>query len=633
MLQPGTALTVGRHNVTVVRHISDGGFSHIYEVAMGEKSACLKQVRVADKSGLGTLRKEVEVMKSLRRARGIVAYHDLNAERLPDGLYQVLVLMELCGGGSLLDYMNARLREKLKEAEIIDILYDIGLAVYEMHRRLLVHRDIKIENVLIDDSAKSSCRFKLCDFGLVLQPTRPPQHPQEMAALARDIMLHTTPQYRLPEMVDLYRALPLDERADMWALGCFLYKLCYYTTPFEAAGDIALLHALYLFLQQPQYLGDLKNLIVILLQEDPLYRPNIVQLLILVCRIKGVDFAQLGVDDFYRCGEYSFQALHEMQRRKQKELVAQRQRYEELYERRAPPEPRGSSPTLSVEEPREKDTGAAPAGTPAPASGVSPSNRAFGLPEHDHDLEIPNLELPNLKDTEERFPALEALGAHYDKKEPDASQHDKKEPGASQYESKEAWQRPDRGMDRNAELLVETVFIRPPLQQDLHEDRRKLEKLFSEHLLGLVELLRLALPAELPEIQVTLPVGVPDALIPASPEFKPRRHEEHETLKREFLNPWKSLLQESQREEVNLIDLDATEREKPQFTKRVLDMHLREEVIDFESDDENRKLDMSRLAIRNSLRKLRRSGEYKRSERRSDSSHGESRKRLSFFGD
>ena len=328
MLTEGTELTVGTHNVKVVRYLSEGGFSKIYEVIMDPAEGdteigCLKQVLVPDKNGLNTLRKEVDVMKTLKKARSIVKYFDSNAERLSDGSYQVLVLMELCPNKSLLEYMNDRIRLKLTEPEILKILLDISIGVYEMHKIKLIHRDIKIENVLID--AKNN--FKLCDFGSVSVPIRPPQHQQEFQLLGHDILYHTTPQYRSPEMIDLYRGHPIDERSDIWALGCFLYKLCYYITPFEANGDIAILHASFQFPPAPIYSGDLKNLIIIMLQENPLYRPNIVQILILVAKLMGIDYTALKLEDFYGAGEYNFQALYDMQREKQNQLLKQQQYY------------------------------------------------------------------------------------------------------------------------------------------------------------------------------------------------------------------------------------------------------------------------------------------------------------------
>ncbi|RLV91474.1 Essential for maintenance of the cell wall protein 1 [Spathaspora sp. JA1] len=327
-LAEGTSLQVGTHKVKIIQYLSEGGFAHIYKVSIDpieqdSNIACLKRVILKDKSGLNNMRREVDVMKTLRHARNIVRYYDSHAERLPDGTYQVLVLMELCPNKSLLEYMNAHIKTKLKEHEILNIILDIGQGIYGMHQLKLIHRDIKIENVLID----SKHRFKLCDFGSTTGPVMPPQDQNQFNFIRHDIIYHTTPQYRAPEMIDLYRGFPIDEKADIWAFGCFLYKLCYYTTPFEAQGDIAILHASFQFLPEPHFSGDLKNLIIIMLQENPMFRPNIVQVLMLVSKIMGFEFSNLGLEDIYKLGPYNFQALHEFQLHKQNEIIRQKQAY------------------------------------------------------------------------------------------------------------------------------------------------------------------------------------------------------------------------------------------------------------------------------------------------------------------
>lgn len=62
-------------------------------------------------------------------------------------------------------------------------------------------------------------------------------------------------------MVDVYRKQPIDEKSDIWALGVLLYKLCYYTTPFEEQGQLAILNASYRFPSHPAFSDRLKGLI------------------------------------------------------------------------------------------------------------------------------------------------------------------------------------------------------------------------------------------------------------------------------------------------------------------------------------------------------------------------------------
>ncbi|OUM55410.1 hypothetical protein BVG19_g4941 [[Candida] boidinii] len=310
-LPPDTLLTVGRHQVEIVKYLSEGGFAHIYIVKINPSEnnsdiACLKRVIVPNKEGLNQLRAEVEVMQRLATCDQVVKYYDSNASRIPNtSSYEVLVLMELCTNKSLLDYMNSKLKTKLSEIEILKIMYDISRAVYFMHSQKLIHRDIKIENVLID----SGYNFKLADFGSTCPFLRSPKNQQEFQMLCNDIMHQTTPQYRSPEMIDLYRGSPIDEKSDIWALGIFLYKLCYYITPFEQAGELAILHAAYDFPHAPIYSSNLKKLIISMLLENPIIRPNIVQIVYQVGKLLNLDSNKIESQykDFYNFGPYNFE--------------------------------------------------------------------------------------------------------------------------------------------------------------------------------------------------------------------------------------------------------------------------------------------------------------------------------------
>lgn len=292
---PGTKLTVGSHQVQIKSYISEGGFAHVYVVEAsppdydGTTTACLKRVAVPDKIHLNLLRAEVDAMKRLRGHTNIVRYIDSHAARMGDGSagYEVFLLMEYCSGNGLIDFMNTRLRDQLTEPEILQIMYDItcGLAAMHYLEPPLIHRDLKIENVLISGDGT----YKLCDFGSVSPVLRPPKNSQEFHILEEDIQRHTTAQYRSPEMIDIYRGFPIDEKCDIWALGVFLYKLCYYTTPFEKEGQLAILHARFEFLPKPIYSDRLKRVISALLREDPRNRPNVYQVLKEISSMRGVE--------------------------------------------------------------------------------------------------------------------------------------------------------------------------------------------------------------------------------------------------------------------------------------------------------------------------------------------------------
>ncbi|ORX63650.1 kinase-like protein, partial [Linderina pennispora] len=115
----------------------------------------------------------------------------------------------------------------------------------------VLHRDLKVENILVGDSD-----YKLCDFGSatdqLVQPDR------RVVALEEEIQRYTTLEYRAPEMIDLYLQRGITEKADIWALGVLLYKLCYYCTPFDNASPLAILNAEYSIPERPSYSKQLK---------------------------------------------------------------------------------------------------------------------------------------------------------------------------------------------------------------------------------------------------------------------------------------------------------------------------------------------------------------------------------------
>lgn len=300
---PGTKVQVGSHRVVIEKYLSEGGFAHVYVVKYATSSgktetAVLKRVAVPDKDALANMRTEVETMKKLQGHKRIVTYIDSHASQLKDTGYEVFLLMEYCRGGGLIDFMNTRLKDRLTEPEILHIFSDAaeGLACMHYLKPPLLHRDLKIENILITTDAEGKRIYKLCDFGSTAPPRPAATNATEGRLIEDDIQKHTTLQYRSPEMIDVYRNRPIDEKSDIWALGVMLYKLCYYTTPFEDQGQMAILTASFKFPPYPPFSDKLKLLIATMLTEEPRKRPNIYEVVRDVCKMRG---KALPIKDIY----------------------------------------------------------------------------------------------------------------------------------------------------------------------------------------------------------------------------------------------------------------------------------------------------------------------------------------------
>jgi AP2-associated kinase len=92
-----------------------------------------------------------------------------------------------------------------------------------------------------------------------------------------EIKKYTTLSYRAPEMIDLYSlAQPITTKSDIWALGCLLYKLCFFTLPF-GESTLAIQNGNFTIPDNSRYSTSMHQLIRYMLEPDAEKRPNIFQ--------------------------------------------------------------------------------------------------------------------------------------------------------------------------------------------------------------------------------------------------------------------------------------------------------------------------------------------------------------------
>jgi len=99
----------------------------------------------------------------------------------------------------------------------IRIARDAALAFLYMHSMEIVHRDIKSQNILIDQNLQ----VKVCDFGLA----------KFKADIGKGAMQYAgTPTYMAPE---LFNKRPYDGGVDLFAFGTLLYELVAREVPYD----------------------------------------------------------------------------------------------------------------------------------------------------------------------------------------------------------------------------------------------------------------------------------------------------------------------------------------------------------------------------------------------------------------
>lgn len=159
-----------------------GGFASVYR-ARERKTGLLYAMKIMDKAHIKKHNMETRVQNEIKiqtelKFEGIVEFHC----HFEDSEYVYMVL-ELCEGGNLYRYL--KMNGPLNEMGACVVIKQLLLALEYMHGLNVVHRDLKLSNVLLvknsgdastSDASLSQCHVKLCDFGLAVQV----EHPDEV---------------------------------------------------------------------------------------------------------------------------------------------------------------------------------------------------------------------------------------------------------------------------------------------------------------------------------------------------------------------------------------------------------------------------------------------------------------------
>uniref|UniRef100_A0A669EIM1 non-specific serine/threonine protein kinase n=1 Tax=Oreochromis niloticus TaxID=8128 RepID=A0A669EIM1_ORENI len=282
----GKVFSVGRYQVTVEELVAEGGFSVVFLARTHSGVRCaLKRMYVNNVPDLNVYKREITIMKELSGHKNIVGYLDSTISPVSDSVWEVLILMEYCKAGQVVKQMNQRLNVGFSEAEVLHIFCDTCEAVARLHqcKTPIIHRDLKVENILLNDQGN----YVLCDFGSATHRVLLPQK-DGVAAVEDEIKKYTTLSYRAPEMINLYAGKAITTKADIWALGCLLYKLCFFALPF-GESQVAICDGTFIVPDNSKFSFKLHCLIRYMLEPDQEKRPDIYQVSYFAFKLAGKD--------------------------------------------------------------------------------------------------------------------------------------------------------------------------------------------------------------------------------------------------------------------------------------------------------------------------------------------------------
>jgi non-specific serine/threonine protein kinase/serine/threonine-protein kinase len=213
---------IGRYEIR--REIATGGMGTVYEAVQDHphRLVALKVLRhgAASRSAMKRFRHEAEILGRLRHPN-IAQVYDAGTYDEGRGA-QPYFAMELVKGEPLLAYAESK---GLGTRPRLDLFVKICDAVQYAHHKGVIHRDLKPDNVLVDDRGEP----KILDFGVA----RATDSDIQATTIRTDIgqLIGTVP-YMSPEQVT-GDPTQLDTRSDVYSLGVVLYELMCGRLPYD----------------------------------------------------------------------------------------------------------------------------------------------------------------------------------------------------------------------------------------------------------------------------------------------------------------------------------------------------------------------------------------------------------------
>ena len=207
----------------ILSKLGSGSFGNVYLARnkFTDEKVALKQIKKSSANLLsdGEIKDEIEILKNLDHPDIVRIIESFNTRN------SYILITEYCEGGELFD----QVKNQLSETQIAVIFRQLLSGLAYLHSNNVVHRDLKLENILIHEIEKSKTtgedlfNIKIIDFGTarIFDKNRKPQS------------IVGSSYYIAPEVL----RQKYNKECDLWSVGVILYMFIVGHAPFDGCDD------------------------------------------------------------------------------------------------------------------------------------------------------------------------------------------------------------------------------------------------------------------------------------------------------------------------------------------------------------------------------------------------------------
>ena len=263
-------------NFKIIRKLGEGGMGEVYlaeDQKLGRNVALkiLQSEFFDDADRLQRFTREAKTAAKISHA-SVMAIYDLDRVKDEESGHEIsYIVMENVTGLTLGEYLKTR---NPANAEMLRISERIASGLAAAHQLKIVHRDIKYDNIKIDDTGEA----KILDFGLakpldvVVDQKDADLTRTSSNELTQEGKILGTVSYMSPEQA---RGGPIDTRSDIFSFGILIYRMFSGVSPFEGPDKVSVMAKILEGRQEPlrqkneSIPAELERIIDKCLQKDP----------------------------------------------------------------------------------------------------------------------------------------------------------------------------------------------------------------------------------------------------------------------------------------------------------------------------------------------------------------------------